>query len=43
MVVTDDILTQRFFDVLASLTPEEKREWAQMLIAWANEKQEAQP
>lgn len=43
VIVTETEFTRRLFEVIASLTPEEKAEWHESLIAWANEKEEAAP
>lgn len=41
VIVTEAELTRRLFEVLDSLTPEEKAEWCDSLIDWANEEKEA--
>ena len=40
MIFSNDILTQRLFEVIASLTEEEKAEWRESLIAWAKRGEE---
>ena len=40
MIVTDSELSRRLFEVLASLTEEEKAEWRESLIAWAKSAEE---
>lgn len=37
MIVTDAELTRRLFEVVDSLTPEEKKEWRDALIAQMEE------
>lgn len=41
MIVTDAELTRRLFEVIDSLSDEERKEFREALVSWADEKEKA--